>query len=85
MFRARLTPKPYRIGIKPPESRFPRETPESRDGFSGWLSNYDQRSNNYAVCKFIGTAGKNSIHSALADLVKEHDRATRSETDLPLA
>ena len=84
-FRARLSPKPFRLGIKERPVRFPRETPETRSAFDSWRSDYESRSNGFAVCKFVGIAGRDAIHSALSALVKDHDRATFSDSDMPLA
>lgn len=83
-FRARLTPKPWRIEMGPPNP-YPREAPEAQSIFSRWLGEYEENSGKYAVCKFLGAAGRDSIHSALSSLVREHDSATRSDSDLPLA
>ena len=53
--------------------------------FDSWRSDYESRSSGFAVCKLIGTAGRDAIHNALSSLVKDHDRATLSDSDLPLA
>ena len=83
-FRARLSPKYWRIDMARPNN-YPRETPETSSAFDGWRRDYEQRSKGFAVCKFIGTAGRSSIHSDLSALVQDHDRATSANSDLPLA
>ncbi len=83
-FRARLSPKPWRIGAPLP-NRYPRETGETQSAFETWRGAYEGLSENYSVCRFIGTAGTTSIHSALSSLIRHHDSATRSDSELPLA
>lgn len=70
-FRARLTPKPRRMGMKPMSIRFPREDADLKT--ENWLSDYDHRSGEFSVCRFVGQAG-----AALPtnDLVRLHDELT---------
>lgn len=83
-FRARLSPKPWRVRMPPPNP-YPRETPVTQSVFNGWVQGYEKNSDAYAVCAFLGAAGRDSIHSELSSLVREHDTATRSDSSLPLA
>ena len=83
-FRARLSPKPWRIDVERP-NRYPRETPEAQSAFRDWLRDYESKSGQYAVCKYLEAAGAASIHRDLEKLIREHDTATRSDSDLPLA
>jgi hypothetical protein len=41
-FRARLTPKPWRIGLKAPNWHYPFESPTSESRFQAWLQRYDR-------------------------------------------
>jgi hypothetical protein len=83
-FRARLSPKPWRVG-SPLPNRYPREMDDTKSDFDKWQRDYEKRSEAYAVCSFIETVGRTSIHTALSSLVRHHDSATSSDADLPLA
>ena len=52
-FRARLTPKPFRCGIKNPPVLFPFETPDAVDRFSRWETNYTSKTSSFATCRFL--------------------------------
>lgn len=86
-FRARLTPKPWRLGLKPPPGEYPREDPEGEQRFQEWLAEYEQASKGYATCRFLETVGKGGmVGDAVAeDLVTLHDRMSRAGESLPLA
>jgi hypothetical protein len=84
-FRARLTPKPWRIGLKAPPGEFPREG-DMQERFTQWLREYESASKGHATCRFIETVGKGGfVGSDDGDLVELHDRATRATESLPLA
>ncbi len=84
-FRARLTPKPWRIDLPLPPSQYPREDPAALAEFEEWLKEYERASSGFATCKFIESIGTARPSTETQGLVKEHDRVTRSESDLPLA
>ena len=86
-FRARLSPKPWRMDLKPPPGEYPREDPDMEQRFQEWLAEYQQASRGYATCKFLETVGKSGmVGDAVAeDLVALHDRETRAGESLPLA
>ena len=84
-YRARLTPKPFRIGCGRITGHYPFATPALQDGFRRWLEMYDRNSQSYAVCEFIGAEGNSCVHPDIAPLVKIHDAATRIAEPLPLA
>jgi len=83
-FRARLTPKPWRAKCTRAPRIYPRNDKQESE-FRDWLSGYEQMSQNFASCRFIDTAGSGNVHNDLTKLVREHDRMTRCEDDLPLA
>ena len=85
-FRARLTPKPWRCGLKPPPGEYPRTDPAIQQLFAAWLAEYERISSKYATCKFLESVGKGAF-SAMGDteLVDLHDRMTRATQLLPLA
>jgi hypothetical protein len=84
-FRARLTPKPWRCGCRPPQDRFPFEEAGAAERVGKWLRNYEQASQRYASCRFIETVGTRSESSEATAIRQEHDRVTRADSDLPLA
>lgn len=85
-FRARLTPKPWRIGMPvasgtvsgtdhgTSETEIPRE----------WLRGYEAASRDYAVCHLVSTAGPRPSPDEMR-VIDRHDRATRPTSGLPLA
>ena len=84
-FRARLTPKPWRIGKGAPPGDFPREDAELQRAFDQWLQEYDRAAGSKATCQFIETIGDGTIHPDVAHIVQLHDERTRATSSLPLA
>lgn len=84
-YRARLTPKPFRIGCGRIEGHYPYATPALQDGFKRWLEMYARNSDGYAVCAFLSAEGSSRIHPAIAPVMAEHDSASRATSSLPLA
>lgn len=70
-FRARLTPKPYRIKMKPYKVNFPAESVDPE--FQRWLTDYERESRNFSVCKFIEQIG---TRQPINDVVQLHDEIT---------
>ncbi len=83
-FRARLTPKPWRLKLGLPPS-YPRESSEEEKDFEEWLSDYEQQSNGYAACTFVQAYGTGLVGSEMAQLIDAHDKWTKAESNLPLA
>jgi hypothetical protein len=73
-FRARLTPKPWRLGIRPPRVRWPFESEEVEAVFAEWLQGYHAKSQDMSVCRFIEHAGPQAIDPAVAVVADLHDR-----------
>lgn len=84
-FRARLTPKPWRIGLSACPVRWPWETREVEQKFKHWWESYNAKAERFATCRFIGSFGSTLAHPELAALVTMHDRASKAESGLPLA
>ncbi|MBU2062200.1 MAG: hypothetical protein KKH44_10180 [Bacteroidetes bacterium] len=80
-FRARLTPKPWRIAMPRPASRFPRANSEDLNEFSGWLKQYTQASTNYSVVKLIENIGKQRLNDDVARVLDAHDKIALSKND----
>ena len=81
-YRARLTPKPWRIGMFPLSDlgRWPKNTPEH----AGWIEEYEAAVPEHAVCELLGTTGPapSAEEQRITDL---HDRAVLRQEPLPLA
>ncbi len=88
-FRARLTAKPWRIGIashmRPRPGTWP-VAPERLAVRAAWVSAYEARARAFASCRFIGSVGTGYISLRLQPVVALHDSASRAlEPNLPLA
>jgi len=70
-YRARLTPKPYRIKVPGYKVKYPREAEEGE--FQRWLSEYESVSRNFSVCKLIEQVGASQ---SLNEVVRLHDEIT---------
>jgi len=84
-FRARLTPKPWRMGLSAPAVTFPFATPRDQQKFDAWLAAYDKATERFAVCAFIDTVGTEQIGGQFEDLISLHDGQTKATSGLPLA
>lgn len=73
-FRARLTPKPWRIGVDRPDSRFPRESRSDRNAFEDWLRTYQAASAKVSVVRHLATFGFDPVHPDVDRVVAVHDR-----------
>lgn len=100
-FRARVSPKPWRISARPlsqiPAGMVP-------DGFTHmpkaslwpipadhmpererWVEDYERRSLDYASCRFVEALGSRDYVMAAQSVQRLHDDLCRSDSTLPLA
>lgn len=88
-FRARLSAKPWRIGISQHLRPRPGVWPINPDKIpmrTAWITEYDQKAAAYAACRFIENLGNSQIDPDVAEVVSLHDQLSRAlEPDLPLA
>jgi hypothetical protein len=84
-FRARLTPKPWRCGLRPPPVSFPFDTPQAEARFRAWETGYAATAARYATCRYLAAFGDTRIPPDFEDLIRYHDQETRADTTLPLA
>ena len=84
-FRARLTPKPWRCGVKRPPSSFPRTSTAAERSFGQWLGRYERACRDRATCQFLGHVGPHEMHLRIAPIIELHDRETKALQSLPLA
>jgi hypothetical protein len=84
-FRARLTPKPWRLpGMRAPRERWPYADSDAERRFQRWLARYETAAREYAVCRLLETHGP--APSALDErIIRLHDERTGTRTSLPLA
>ena len=70
-YRARLTPKPSRMKLKGFKVKYPREGDDSE--FQRWVSEYENLSRSFSVCKLIEQIGASHY---VTDVVRLHDDVT---------
>lgn len=88
-FRARLTPKPWRVGLKyrirPPVAAWSAEQANNPDRLA-WIAEYEKKSAGFAACTYLRSFGDTSRVHAKAEHVRElHDRLSHAQDRLPLA
>jgi hypothetical protein len=74
-YRARLTPKPWRIGWHRPLRAFPFDTPEEVHFQKEWEREYNQRSQSFSVCEWAGEFGTGITCPEARQLAELHDAA----------
>lgn len=84
-FRARLTPKPWRIGMENPPVTFPYEGPDEERAMRAWEQRYAQASAGRATCRFVEEIGTGAEDPGIAPIRALHDEHTRATSGLPLA
>ena len=72
-FRARLTPKPWRCGVKNPPSTFPFESDGLAAIYRQWLEDYNRACAPFAICRLVTAIGS-SVHPEVAPLLELHDK-----------
>lgn len=74
-FRARLSPKPARVGCRSAPGSHPR--PESTQAdFRDWLESYEEACAGHAVCELLGERGPGTPLAAAQAVVALHDERT---------
>ena len=84
-FRARLTPKPWRCGIRSKPERWPWLDAKAEKRFQKWEAQYLSYSTNWATCEFIRHIGNPDVHPDVQSILKLHDGPTRATSKLQLA
>ncbi|WP_028454024.1 hypothetical protein [Chitinilyticum litopenaei] len=88
-FRARLSPKPWRIGmpdaLKPRPGVWPVRS-EALPQRQAWVEAYTARASDYASCHFLAEYGRGQPHAKLQAIAELHDEACRAlDAARPLA
>jgi hypothetical protein len=80
-FRARLSAKPWRIGIssnmRPRPGVWP-VAPERLSLRTSWVSEYERRALPFASCRFVESLGSGVVHQRIQPVIELHDRESRS-------
>ncbi|HEX5995286.1 MAG TPA: hypothetical protein VFY84_09120 [Jiangellales bacterium] len=84
-FRARLTPKPWRLPrMRAPLGRWPYEEGWAERRYQEWLTRYETAALGYAVCRRLLSRGP-APSTLEAQIIQLHDDRTRVQAALPLA
>ncbi len=84
-FRARLTPKPWRCGVRRKPERWPWLDEKGETRFQKWESHYQSMSFNWATCALLRQIGQATVHPEVRPIIRLHDAATRVGGNLQLA
>lgn len=87
-FRARLSAKPWRIGIarhlRPRPGVWP-VAPEHLEERRRWVERYEARACAFAACRFLEALGSGVVAPAVAEVQRLHDELSGAQSQLPLA
>lgn len=86
-FRARISPKPWRIGISrmgPRPGVWPIKS-EHMAARQQWVAAYEEAARNFASCKYIAHLGSESVHPKAEAIRALHDHYCRAEQNMALA
>jgi hypothetical protein len=84
-FRARLTPKPWRCGLKQLSVHFPWAEKSEQVALDNWLKSYQPKCTSFAVCEFLQTVGGSVPAPELKSIISLHDERTSVGSGRPLA
>lgn len=84
-FRARLTPKARRLGLRRIPHEWPAAGPAEEAARAAWLAAYREKAAGFAACKLLLDHGTAAPHPEAARVRELHDRAAVGFTSLPLA
>lgn len=87
-FRARVTPKPWRIGItahlKPRRGVWPVRA-EAMPARHAWVGAYHEKARAFAACRFLSELGNGGVHEHARQVQHLHDQLCRADSGLPIA
>jgi len=84
-YRARLTPKPWRCGVRHKPERWPFPDARAEKHFQKWDAQYQSFAAGWATCEFVKKIGNNEVHPAVQPILSVHDQMTRVESKSKLA
>ena len=80
-FRARLTPKPYRLSCHTHKVVFPRTEPAAQAEHAAWIAAYERACAGHCTCRLLCSLG----HVVRERVIDWHDRETGASTGQKLA
>jgi len=87
-FRARLSAKPWRIGInahlRPRPGVWPVK-PEHLPRRERWIADYERTAADYAACRYMETIGAGGVDAAVARVQGYHDHESGADSQRPIA
>jgi hypothetical protein len=87
-FRARISPKPWRIGIGAHLRPRPGVWPIAPDKLplrQQWVEAYERAAATHAACRFLKSIGAATIHADVLATQRLHDELCRADSALPMA
>lgn len=87
-FRARVSAKPWRIGIQSHLKPRPGVWPVAAAHLprrSAWIASYEARAQDFAACTFLEAAGSGTVNKDVAPVQQWHDALSKACSTLPIA
>ena len=87
-FRARVSPKPWRIGIEKHLRPQPGIWPIAADRLplrQQWVDDYERKAQEYAACTFVEELGSRRVCAEAQAVQRVHDELCRATQRLPIA
>lgn len=87
-FRARVSPKPWRIGITNHLGPRPGVWPVKEEYLparNAWLADYRLAAEEFSSCRFIESIGSGTTHPDVLPVLAWHDELSKAESGLPIA
>ena len=87
-FRARVSAKPWRMGMNGPsvsQRQWPLASTAQQQQREEWTAHYDRLAQGFAACRLIEQLGQQTIHAEVQPFVQWHDRCSQAESELKLA
>ena len=72
-FRARISPKPWRVGADRPPYRFPHLTEDRQLAFREWVDTYDTMSVGAFTCREVARVGGDFVDHRVQPILDLHD------------
>lgn len=87
-FRARISAKPWRIGIKHhiyhSRGKWPID-PDRRPERDRWVQSYEAQAADYAACRYLEDIGSGRTDSRCETVQRMHDEMCKARSELPIA
>lgn len=80
-YRARLTPKPYRVKQKKIKVIYPNRTEQQEQELSNWLNEYEQKNKSFSTCRLVKEFGRTRMNK----VIEYHDKVTGVKSHATLA